>query len=336
MKTIWTILLIVFAVCRCEAQLTPFISEKGKRVHAAANIRAIYEDKKGNYWLGSDGEGLYRYNGKTLTLFTTADGLSHNQIRDIQEDRRGNIWLVTGGDICSYNGVGFRKMGGNVTPVKEWQQEAGSLWFPAFKEKGVYRYDGTIFHYYDFVREKKSKVPYDEYGIYCIYTDRAGNIWFGTQNKGVCRFDGKKLTWLKDKGLDGAAVRSIYQDGKGNMWFGNNGYGLFKYDGKTLSNVTDEQGLGNPDFIKKLNGKEGTLARVWAIDEDKDGYLWIATIDAGLWRYDGKNMKNFTTEQGLPANSVTAVYKDRKGKMWFGTVGDVCTFDGNRFVRVKF
>ena len=75
MKTIWTILLIVFTMHKCEAQLASLIPEKGKRVHAAANIRAIYEDKKGNYWLGSDGEGLYQYDGKTLTLFTTADGL---------------------------------------------------------------------------------------------------------------------------------------------------------------------------------------------------------------------------------------------------------------------
>lgn len=335
MKAICTILLTVFTVWRCEGQFSSFLPVKGKGVHTATNIRAIYEDKKGNYWLGSDGEGLYRYDGKTLTLFTRADGLCDNQIRDIQEDKQGNIWLVTGGDICSFNGVAFSKMSGNVNHRSEWRQGAGSIWFPAFKEKGVYRYDGAVVHYYDFLRQE-SNVSYDEYAVYCIYTDRSGNVWFGTQNKGVCKFDGKKLTWLTEKGLDGAAVRSIFQDKAGNMWFGNNGYGLFKYDGKTLSNVTDEKGLGNPDFIKHLNGKEGTMARVWAIDEDSKGNLWIATIDAGLWFYNGKKLTNYTTKHGLPANSVTAVYKDRKGMMWFGTAGEICQFDGKRFVRVKF
>lgn len=152
----------------------------------------------------------------------------------------------------------------------------------------------------------------------------------------MCRFDGKNFLWLTDKGLDGAAVRAIFQDKAGTLWFGNNGYGLFRYDGKALVNVTDEKGLSNPGFVKNLGEKKGTLARVWAINEDAHGELWVATVDAGAWRYDGKKMTNYTTKDGLATYTVTAIYKDKKGKLWFGTAGDVYQFNGRSFTAVSF
>lgn len=338
MKLLGVLLSTILSAFVCKAQIPSFSPITGKKTTTATNIRAIYQDKKGNYWFGSDRDGLYRYDGKTLTLFTTKDGLTHNQVRDIQEDSKGNIWLVTGGAICSYNGAMFTPFTNNIPQSQIWKKEAGDLWFPHFPHKDVYRYDGSQFYSYQFVKpnERNSSIPYDEFAVYCIYTDRKGNIWFGTQNKGVCRFDGTRLTWFTDKGLDGAAVRSIFQDKAGNMWFGNNGYGLFRYDGKRLTNFTEEKGLGNPDFITKQLEKQGSMARIWSIDQDNSGNLWIATIDAGVWNYDGKKLTNYTTKNGLPSNSVTAVYKDRKGMIWFGTAGEICQFDGKGFVAVKF
>lgn len=48
-----------------------------------------------------------------------------------------------------------------------------------------------------------------------------------------------------------------------------------------------------------MSDKHGTLARVWTINEDNNGNLWIGTIDACVWRYDGKNLTNYTTKDGL-------------------------------------
>lgn len=141
---------------------------------------------------------------------------------------------------------------------------------------------------------------------------------------------------MNDKGLAGAAVRTIFEDKAGNFWFGNNGYGLFRYDGKTLINFTKEHGLSNPEFLKNFREKTGTLARVWSISEDVSGNLWIATIDAGVWRYDGKRLTNYTTKDGLTDIGVTAIYKDRKGQLWFGTAGEVCRFNGKTFVKADF
>lgn len=306
------------------------------------NIRSMLHDGKGTYWFGSDGEGLYRYDGKTVALFTVRDGLCDNRVSAIREDRAGNIWIRTGKGICRYDGTCFGKMedsearpGRTVYSPEVWHKEPGNLWFPA--DAGVYRYDGISFYNYRFpgseIEAALSSLPYDPYDVYCTFEDRAGNLWFGTQSRGVCRFDGLRFTWFGDKGLEDAAVRAIFQDKAGNLWFGNNGYGLFRYDGKTLTNFTEEKGLGNPEFIKSFKEKEGTLARVWTIDEDTDGNLWIGTIDAGAWRYDGKTLTNYTVKDGLTDNGVTVIYKDQKGELWFGTAGEMCRFNGKSFTK---
>ncbi|MFN8346328.1 MAG: two-component regulator propeller domain-containing protein [Spirosomataceae bacterium] len=142
------------------------------------------------------------------------------------------------------------------------------------------------------------------------------------------------FTWFTEKGLASPAVLGLFEDKTGNIWFGNNGAGLFRYDGKILTNFTEEKGLGNKDF--RVSGKSGpgTLARIYSINEDTTGNLWIGTVDAGVWRYDGNNLTNYTTKDGLTSNAVNTIYKDKKGDLWFGTDGNgVCKFNGLSFTK---
>ena len=67
--------------------------------------------------------------------------------------------------------------------------------------------------------------------------------------------------------------------------------------------------------------------------EDADGYLWIATWNGGVARFDGDEFQTFTTRDGLPANGVLAIYRDRQDRLWFGTLGGVCWYDGRTFHR---
>ncbi|MBK8643649.1 MAG: hypothetical protein IPN15_16005 [Saprospiraceae bacterium] len=59
---------------------------------------------KNNYWFSSNGEGVYRYDGKTIVNFTTKDGLANDTIRQIQEDKFGNIFISTFDGINKFDG----------------------------------------------------------------------------------------------------------------------------------------------------------------------------------------------------------------------------------------
>lgn len=61
-------------------------------------VRSIYEDSKGNLWLGLEGGGLVlfdRKKGEIRKRYSTAEGLSNNAVLNIKEDKKGFLWLST-------------------------------------------------------------------------------------------------------------------------------------------------------------------------------------------------------------------------------------------------
>lgn len=299
---------------------TNAVKETGK------DVRAIFQDKN-NYWFATYGEGVYFYNSGKLLHYTEKEGLCSNFVSAIQQDIAGNLWFTTAKGLCRFDGEKFSNFTDTLKKLTKERLhfKAKDLFF--IYDGQVYQYDGKSFTQIIIYPDtyKPSSTDLDRpYGVYCILKDRAGNMWFGTDQRGVCRYDGKTFTYFTAHGLDKGAVRALFQDRNGNMWFGNNGFGLFRYDGKTLSNFTKEHGLENADFINKkpnLNNK-ANLARVWAINEDKDGNLWVGTIDNGAWKYNGQDLENLTTKDGLANNKVSAIYKDRQDSLWFVTEGE--------------
>lgn len=309
------------------------------------NSRSIFQDRKGNYWIGTNGAGVYRYDNKTITQFTVEDGLADNQVINIQEDDLGNIWFGSGTfKISKFDGIHITTISNELKITNgtetDWESKNNDLWF--YAGGGVIRYSNLSFEYLPFDESNSISLFNDpfalsRFGVYCILKDKNGNLWFGTQAEGVCKFDGKTLTWFKEKGLAGPAVLGLFEDSKGNIWFGNNGAGLFRYDGKTLTNFTEEKGLNNADFIASGQPGLGTLARVYSINEDREGNIWIGTVDAGVWKYDGNNLTNFTTKDGLTDNAVNTIFKDKNGELWFGTDSKgICKFTGTTFTEFNF
>lgn len=180
------------------------------------NVHCSLQDKVGNLWFGTTGEGVYKYDRKSFRQFTATDGLNSNTVWCIVEDREGKIWLGTDAGVCAYDGKTFSKIqialsnGGNLYPNSSpstkpsnkfdvWsimQDKSGKLWFAT--TDGVYCYEGksfTSFSVNDGVSGFQSnKVEY-------ILEDKVGSFWFGGRgNEGVFRYDGKSLTNLKLKG----------------------------------------------------------------------------------------------------------------------------------------
>lgn len=52
------------------------------------------------------------------------------------------------------------------------------------------------------------------------------------------------------------------------------------------------------------------------IIQDSKGYIWIAS-ENGVSRFDGKDFKNYTTQNGLADNEIFKIVEDQKGRIWF-------------------
>ncbi len=71
--------------------------------------------------------------------------------------------------------------------------------------------------------------------------------------------------------------------------------------------------------------------RIEHIAEDSEGYIWFATWDNGVSRFDGDAFQNFTTQDGLIDDQVFFIQQDRQERLWFGTSKGVCWYDGADF-----
>lgn len=316
------------------------------------SIWVIFQDKNNHYWFGSDGHGVYRYDGKTILHFSTKDGLLNDRIRGIQEDKSGNIFITSLDGINKFDGNTVTTL--PVTESNEWRLDPNDLWFSVLgkkEESGPYRYDGkTLYHLkfpkhymedeYYAVNGKRSWSPYEPY---TIYKDSKGNIWFGTAEFGICRYNGKSLSWMYEKHLtliEGGGsfgIRSIIEDKEGKFWFCNTSYrytilpmSLTEHD-KTLINYEREKGINN---FKTPEGKD-MIYFMSAIKDNNDD-LWMVTYEQGVWRYDGKNMNHYSVKDGSNDITLFSIYKDNQGDLWLGThEAGIYKFNGKTFEKFK-
>ena len=52
--------------------------------------------------------------------------------------------------------------------------------------------------------------------------------------------------------------------------------------------------------------------------KDSAGNLWIGTADAGVWRYDGESLINYTPADGLPDCAIETIYLDKQDSFGLG------------------
>ncbi|MCY4602793.1 MAG: sigma 54-interacting transcriptional regulator [Gemmatimonadetes bacterium] len=66
--------------------------------------------------------------------------------------------------------------------------------------------------------------------------------------------------------------------------------------------------------------------------QDRQGFLWIATADGGVSRFDSARFDTFGLKDGLPNLTVMAIAEDADGRLLFGTFGGgLAVYDGRGF-----
>ncbi|UII32326.1 hypothetical protein LVD17_00545 [Fulvivirga ulvae] len=140
-------------------------------------VWSIAEDRMGNLWFGTNGEGVYKYDGETVTNINKQNGLSDNSIVSILEDAKGNIWFSSmHGGVSRYDGGSFARFFENEIGSDEvwalYEDKAGNIWFSS-EGFGVYRYDGANLANFGQKDGLNIKV------VQAIFEDKAGQLWVG-------------------------------------------------------------------------------------------------------------------------------------------------------------
>ena len=161
-----------------------------------------------------------------------------------------------------------------------------------------------------------------------ILEDSKGNYWFGSWSEGVCRFDGKSLTYYTvEDGLSDNQIRSIQEDRNGVVWF-EGGFGISGFDGERI--ITPPS--------KNYTSKDKWLLRTGDLWFKEDGGAGATEIegDPGVYRYDGKTFNYLTyplpaDRAGVGAYATTGIAQGKSGRLWFATYTAVIGYDGKSF-----
>ncbi len=349
-------ILTTFSACNSQGNTdnkqTPLKQESNsdKKTELDSEAAVIYQDKKDNLWFLSKEKGVYRYDGESLILFTSNDGLGSTRIISVQEDNLGNLYFDTPEGVFKYNGEKFTTLSSVEAKESEngWKSEPGDLWFRiGWDNKGPYRFDGENLYQLKFPKNKMEDEFYrkypntsiNPYGIYSIYKDSKGNIWFGTSYLGIYLFHGKETSWMYENQLTESpeggdfGIRSIAEDQDGNYWICNANY---KYtllpsdiEGDTLKLINYKRQVGIENIMKED-------LYFYSIETYSNGDLLMFAKESGLWLNNGKELTQFFIKDGEQNISPTSMYKDNQGTLWLGTDKyGIYKHNGNTFKKFK-
>lgn len=189
------------------------------------------------------------------------------------------------------------------------QDTYGQLWIGTMF--GACQFDGYSFNLLDPDNALANTT------ISTIFVDDNNHIWFGTNGKGVVRFNGSKyIRYHHSKGLSADNITDISQDKSGLIWIAGN-EGVFRLVSDSVIRVD----LGEFE-AKTINTIEHCV-----------GKTFIGT-ENGLIVWELTEMQYYTTSNGLPSNNITAISETVDSKVWIGTEKGAGLFNNNRISNI--
>jgi signal transduction histidine kinase/ligand-binding sensor domain-containing protein len=271
------------------------------------NIYAIAQTPDGYLWLGSE-FGLFRFDGTRSVRWLPPPGqhFPNDTVSDLMVAHDGTLWVGTFTGLMTWNGRKLARLrafdGQHV--VSLYEDRKGTVWVGTFGSPGrLCALRGDRVRWCD---------PRPDFGtgVWALYEDGAGTLWAGAQT-GLWRIRPGPPGIIAEM-TPGAIAFSgpigISQTGNGRLLVAIHNGGLMQLDGGKLAPY--------PVRISDSN----LLLR------DRDGGLWIGTIERGLIHiHDGK-VDTFTQADGLSGNIVLALFQDREGTVWVSTTGGLDRF----------
>ena len=264
----------------------------------SSDIRSLQGARDGRLWIGTF-RGLASWKDGKLSHYPELDG---QVIEALLEDREGTIWVagwapsvgrlcrIQGGNIQCYGEDG--RFGSGVTPL--YEDSGGNLWAGAMN--GLWRWKPGPPRLYP--------MPDPAQRIYALAESDDGGILIA-KHSGVTKLrNGKTEAYPLPAGLQFQPHR-LLRDRNGGLWIG----------------ALVDSGLlhiheGKADLFSTANGLSG--ASVTAIFEDREGSIWVATVD-GLDRFREFAITTISVQQGLSSQGLGSILAARDGSIWLGT-----------------
>jgi len=262
--------------------------------------------------------GVFRFDGVRFVPWSPPASIS-NDIYVFVPAKSGGFWIndglglshIQGNRIVSHINLGAR-------PTRMVEAEDGSLWVTMSNLSGS---RGPLCHATD--REVQCFGKVDGLPIQMpnsIIPDGTGGFWIGTDTSLVHWKAGASEIYAPQalKSNSGQlGIFALVRNSDGSLWVGmpapGRGLGLERFSNGSFTPFSA------PNF-------DDTKISILDLLQDRDGNLWVATLNNGLYRIHGNVVDHFGLTDGLSSNSVKSLYEDQEGIIWAATSNGLDSF----------
>jgi signal transduction histidine kinase/DNA-binding response OmpR family regulator/ligand-binding sensor domain-containing protein len=264
-------------------------------------IRSIYIDNTNTLWVGTDADGLYKIN--LLTAAFTSRPYQHNFLSDVLINELG----------INQRAVEERDFSPQASYFSRYCYNDAQELFIYFEDNNGYRI--TQINDKSLVTVYRSEYP----GQFAFGKDK--RFWFLNAKGYLYRwhtFSEKPEIIKTELHLDfnGYSNLNDLLIDDDNYWVSVPSLGLFKFKEDKIEQQADLSGNYNTHIIRQ--------------DPNWDSVLWIGTVGGGLYKWDkieGKLLGTYTTENGLPNNTINSLIADANGMLWLSTNRGITRFN---------
>lgn len=310
-KMIW----VGFKSGRLARRINDFLTYLDpEEIKPGAAITAFTQDKKGNIWFATNGDGIYLFNNIKILLINEKTGLSDQHVRTLTVAANGDVLAATdqGINICRLvnNSVQVRVIGPAnglpdyyvtaITPAG-----ADSYWI-GMQEKGFCLYN----HSSGLITIPPTDINWN-YGQINDLIFAQKNLWMATEEYGLLKQAGisNPVQEFKTGAAKYNKIYNLLQDNEGNIWF---------TTATDLVAITGEKLKLLPAYPPAV------FESIHATLCDYQNNIWVSS-NAGLIRYSYSNglasEKQFSFSGLNSKTDITSLYQDNNHTIWIGTMG---------------
>jgi ligand-binding sensor domain-containing protein/two-component sensor histidine kinase len=260
-------------------------------------VRALYQDRAGTIWVGTD-NGLLRFDDGRFVRVDGVNGEPAIAVHALAEDHRGGLW-VGGSRLLRFEQGASReyRLAGESSQnrVKSILETAdGTVWVGTVSGLEKLRPGAKEFE----------RVAGIQSTVRVLRQTSDGSLWIGMIGGGL-RMVRPRETVAMSAGdeLPSNTVLNVFEDDERNIWIGTQA-GMVRLTRTPVRIVP---------LPKNVDSDFGTISA------DRDGSLWVVSTDVFRMR-DGAISPH--TFPGLGNVPVRNVFRDRAGALWIGTDGD--------------
>ena len=287
-----------------------------------SGIYTIAQDQFGIMWMGTNGAGLYKFDGVNYVSYeqnsNVTNSINSNLIYATYVDVRNRLWIGTDEGLCLYNrdlnnfeSIDIQKKAKkeSVISVKSIiEDNNGNLFLGTFNG-GLLKLNIKT----KAITSIKLDVPNPaNYLINSLVKDKNGTIYLGT-NFGLKVLDQaknqvKKVTAKNDNQILSGNIVSMFLDSNQNIWIGNG------YKGLVRVNLNSKEAFSYPVTTKRIMSILATDPKTILCATENDGLIIVN--DQGIVQKKYVNSK--FNMRSLSSNSVWSLFLDKERRIWLG------------------